>query len=393
MIGFLINEIKKLGAAQSEDKTFILVTFGSAGARIGHKLSTVTRARGIPLDWGLVITGNSVEEKFLVESGVSQDRIIRLLDEGVSREIELGCEKIEERKTEIIEKIKRFLNRSKAIIIVIGGYAGGVSGGCCREEILEGIAQYSNADAIFYFAIASYEEDADEMVLKNEAHEFENLAYRASHDSRFARISLIVAQNRFPDHDYCNKVLVDEAILPLLKCLSVPDFSGEQRLKKRYLTGVVATIATAEEEGVKSDKQSLRRLVDNSARNNAINAPDPGGMFDHIVALIQLPIVRISDSVRRILKEEIAARFDISLKSVDVFGAPEDRTSVTRLVLLCCGIKDMPKYRESGLFKMLEKSRNIEIEELDEWKRRTGVNFYNANHTDGEDKKSEEEED
>lgn len=391
MISFLINEIKKLGAAQSEDKTFILVTFGSAGARIGHKLYTVTRAQGIPLDWGLVITGNSVEEKSLVESGVPQDCIIKLLNEGASREIELGCEKIEERKTEIIEKIKRFLNKPNAIIMVVGGYAGGVSGACSRKEILEDIAQYSNADSIFYFAIASHK-DADDMVMKNEACEFDNLTHRTSKDPRFNRISVLFAQNRFHNRDYSNSVIVKEALLPLLKSLSRPDGSGEQRLKKQYLTGVVGTIATAEEAEVKSDKQSLNKLVDYAARNNFIQAPDPRGMFEHIVALIQLPAAEITDGVRQALREEIAARFDIPQKSVDVFGAPEDRTNVTRLVLLCCGIKDgTQKFRKSGLFKMLKKSRNTEMEELEEWKRRTRDSFYNANHTDGEDKKSEEE--
>jgi len=229
MINFIINEIKKLGAAQSEDKTFILVTFGSAGARIGHKLYNVARVQGLPVEWGLVITGNSKEEKFLVKTGVPQDRIIKLLDEGASREIELGCEKLEEREIEIIETIKRFLNKPNSIIIVIGGYAGGTSGACCRKEILEDIAQYTNADSIFYFAIASHE-DADDLVLKNEANEFENLTYRASHDSRFERISIIVIQNRFPDYNYCNRVIINEAILPLMKCLIRPDLSGEQRL-------------------------------------------------------------------------------------------------------------------------------------------------------------------
>ncbi len=41
MISFIINEIRKTWATKSEDKTFILVTFGSAGARIGHKLHAV----------------------------------------------------------------------------------------------------------------------------------------------------------------------------------------------------------------------------------------------------------------------------------------------------------------------------------------------------------------
>jgi len=387
MISFIINEIRKIGTVQSEDKTFVLVTFGSAGVRIGHKLYTAGKAQRMPIEWGLVITGNSEEEKFLVESGLPVDRIIRLLDEGASREIELGCEKIEERKTEIIEKIKRFLNRSKAIIIVIGGYAGGVSGACCRKEILEDIAQYSNVDSIFYFAIASHE-DADDLVMKNEANEFENLTYRASNDQRFSRISVLFAQNRFPDPQYCNRVIVNGAILPLLKCLIKPDLSGEQRLKRRYLTGVVGTIATSEEAGVKTDKESLRRLVDCAARNTFIDAPEPGGVFEHIVALIQLPTSKITDTLRKILREEIADRFDIPEKSVDVFGAPEDRTSVTRLVLLCCGFRDTLKFRESGLSKMLEKSRNIEIEEVEEWKRRTRESTYNTIRTGEENKQS-----
>ena len=384
MINFIRSQIKRLRAAQGEDKTFILVAFGSAGARICHKLYNAARVQGLPVDWGLVITGNSKEEKFLVESGVPQDRIIKLLDEGASRDIELGCEKINERETEIIEKMKRSLNKPNSVIIVIGGYAGGVSGACCRKEILEDIAQYTNANSIFYFAIASHK-DADDLVLKNEAHEFEDLTYRASHDSRFERISIIVVQNRFPDYNYCNRVIINEAILPLMKCLIRPDLSGEQRLKKRYLTGICGTIATAEEAGVKSDKQSLHRLVDYSARNNFIDSPDPGGVFEHIIALIQLPTAKITDTLRRNLREEIAARFDIPQKSVDVFGAPEDRTSVTRLVLLCCGIKDnTPKYRESGLFKMLQESRKIEIEELEDWKRRSRESFFNANHVNEE---------
>ncbi len=383
MINFIMNEIKKLGAAQSEDKTFILVAFGSAGARIGHKLYNVARAQGLPVDWGLVITGNSNEEKFLIKSGVPKDRIIRLLDEGASREIELGCEKLEEREIEIIKTIKR-LNKPNSVIIVIGGYAGGVSGACCRKEILEDLAQYTNADSIFYFAIASHE-DADDLVLKNEAHEFKDLTYRASHDPRFERISIIVVQNRFPDYNYCNRVIINEAILPLMKCLIRPDLSGEQRLKKRYLTGICGTIATAEEAGVKSDKQSLHRLVDYSARNNFLDASDPSGVFEHIIALIQLPTAKITDTLRRNLREEIAARFDIPQKSVEVLGAPEDRTSVTRLVLLCCGIKDnTPKYRESGFFKMVQKSRKIEIEELEEWKRRSRESFFEANHVSEE---------
>jgi len=149
-------------------------------------------------------------------------------------------------------------------------------------------------------------------------------------------------------------------------------------------------MATAEEAGVKSDKQSLHRLVDYSARNNFIEAPDPGGVFEHIIALIQLPTAKITDTVRRNLREEIAARFDIPQKSVEVFGAPEDLTSVTRLVLLCCGIKNNPKYRDSGLFRTLQKSRKIEIEELEDWKRRSRKSFFKANHVSEESKEVSE---
>ncbi len=325
----------------------------------------------------------------MVESGVSQGRIIKLLDEGAGRDIGMASEKIEEKKTEVIEKIKRYLNKPKSIILVIGGYAGGVSGACCRKEILEEIAQYSNSAAIFYFAIASHE-DADDLVMKNEAEELDSLTLRASQDPYFEKISIFILKNRFSDYHYCNEVAVNEAILPLSRCLSRSDFSGELLVKAEHMTGVIGTVATAEEVGVKSDKQSLIRLVNYASRNNFIDAPDPNGIFDSVIAVIQLPPAKITDTTRRIIKEETAKKFGVPEKSVLVFGAPEEHTTVFRLVLLCLGIKDSSKYRASGIYKMLQKSRNIEVENIDEWKRRIRESFFDANHASDGKHESEE---
>jgi len=381
MLNF-IYELKNRIVAQGERKTFLINALGSAGIRLGYKLYRAGRAQGLPLEWGIVITGNSDEEKFLAERGIPPERIVKILDEGAGRDIDLACEKLEEKRTEIIEKIKRFTNQPNSKNLILGGYAGGVSGACCRKRIIEDFAQYSRAESILYFAVASHE-DADDLVMKNEAGEFDSLMFRASHDPYFEKISVFILKNRFSDYHYCNEVAVNEAILPLLRFLLRGDFSGEQRIKAKYMTGVVGTVATAEEVGVKSDKQSLKRLVEYAARNNFIDAPDPSGIFNSVIAVIQLPPAKITDTARRIIREETANKFGIPEKSVVVFGAPEEHTSVVRLVLLCLGINDSSKYRASGLYKMLEKSRNIEVESVDEWKRRTRTSFFNANHVSG----------
>ena len=170
------------------------------------------------------------------------------------------------------------------------------------------------------------------------------------------------------DFDECNKIIVDEIILPFLRCFR-PDPIAEQGLKKDFLRKNVklAVPATSSLRLNNVDSEKIKRLVERAAMSRFIGLQkidEVKGCFNYIISIFQAPRNEIV-SIRSKIEEKIREVFDV--KRVKFFGAPEEGIREATLLLLCLGQGDYDKHRKISVMRRIEKSLEMDDEEPNEF--------------------------
>ena len=178
---------------------------------------------------------------------------------------------------------------------------------------------------------------------------------------------MYVLLNPSNDFNECNKIIVDEIILPFLRCFR-PDDIAEQGLKKDFLRRYVklAVPATSSLRLNNVDREKIKRLVERAAMSRFIGLQkidEVKGCFNYIISVFQAPRNEIR-SIGSKIKEEIRDIFDV--KRVEFFGAPEEGIREATLLLLCLGRGDDDKHRKIRVVRRILESQKIkEIREFD----------------------------
>jgi len=158
----------------------------------------------------------------------------------------------------------------------------------------------------------------------------------------------------------CNSIIVEEIILPFLRCFR-PDPIAEQGLKKKILrkSVVLAVPATSKLSLDNVDRERIKKLVKNAATSKFIGMrkiEEVKGCFEYIISIFQAP----KDKIMRwsnVIKEEIKEVFGI--EEVEFFGAPEEGIRDATLLLLCIGVGDENKHKKIRLMRRIKESREI----------------------------------
>jgi len=166
--------------------------------------------------------------------------------------------------------------------------------------------------------------------------------------------------NPFIDYNECNSIIVEEIILPFLRCFR-PDPIAEQGLKKEILrkSVVLAVPATSKLSLDNVDSEGIKKSVKIAAMSKFIGMQEIDEVkecFEYIISIFQAPkdkIMRWSNKI----KEEIKKVFGI--EEVKFLGAPEEGIRDATLLLLCIGVRDEDKYRKTRLMRRIEKSREM----------------------------------
>ena len=356
-------------------ESFQLIPVGTGGTNISVKLYEHCKAQGIALDWGIALVSQEEDAKKLREKEMDEDRIVLVnpRGEGFRRDIEFGCEKFKEKRKEIEDKVGKYLQED-TIFIIISGEGGGTSGAFWKSNVIE-IFSHACTEGVYCFIIVSHE-DADERITANEKEGFEEIQKISKEYDNVCSIMIVNPSN---DFDECNKIIVDEIILPFLRCFR-PDDIAEQGLKKDFLRRFVklAVPATSSLRLNNVDGEKIKRLVERAAMSRFIGLQkidEVKGCFNYIISVFQAPRNEIR-SIGSKIKEEIRDIFDV--KRVEFFGAPEEGIREATLLLLCLGQGDYDKHRKISVMRRIEKSQKIvkpdvfDPDEILNWKIKEG---------------------